>query len=276
MSTVLIEGSGVEVRHGSVVALASSSFSIPSNAVTALIGPNGSGKSSLLNAIAGLAGTGSVTIGGAAADRMRHRVAYVLQTTKVNESMPVTVREVVTMGRFSTSGVFGRLTGADRAAVDVAIDRLGLADIAERHLSELSGGERQRVFVAQGLAQDHDVLLLDEPYTAVDFVSHQSIERAIADERGTGCSVVMSTHDLSVASTADHVILLAGRVVAEGPPAEALTTDTLSSAYGTRFMRLADGRFFIDDPAHTPVPGRHSHLERTIHPEAPGGGLHDD
>jgi len=276
VSTVLIEGSGVEVRHGSVVALASSSFSIPSNAVTALIGPNGSGKSSLLNAIAGLAGTGSVTIGGAAADRMRHRVAYVLQTTKVNESMPVTVREVVTMGRFSTSGVFGRLTGADRAAVDVAIDRLGLADIAERHLSELSGGERQRVFVAQGLAQDHDVLLLDEPYTAVDVVSQQSIERAIADERGTGCSVVMSTHDLSVASTADHVILLAGRVVAEGPPAEALTTDTLSSAYGTRFMRLADGRFFIDDPAHTPVPGRHSHLERTIHPEAPGGGLHDD
>jgi manganese transport system ATP-binding protein len=272
---MLIEGRGVEVAYGSTVAVAASDFTIPSGSVTALIGPNGSGKSSLLNAIAGLAGDGLVAIGGVPAAEVRHRIAYVLQTTKVNEAIPVTVREVVAMGRFTTLGVFGRSGDLDRAAIDDAITRLRLGGIADRHLDELSAGERQRVFVAQGLAQDHDVLLLDEPFTAVDVVSSQAIEHAIAEERGTGCSVVMSTHDLAEASAADHVILLSGRIIAEGPPAAALTTDSLAAAYGTRFMRLDDGRFFIDDPAHAPVPGRHSHLERTIHPETPGVGLHD-
>jgi manganese transport system ATP-binding protein len=243
--------------------------------VTALIGPNGSGKSSLLNAIAGLAGSGRVTIGGAPASAARHRIAFVMQTTKVNEAMPVTVREVVAMGRFTTLGVFGRTGELDRTAIDDAIARLRLDGVRDRHLSELSGGERQRVFVAQGLAQDHDVLLLDEPFTAVDLLSSQAIEHAVAEERGTGCSVVMSTHDLAVASAADHVLLLNGRVIAEGPPGTALTTESLAAAYGTKFMRLEDGRFFIDDPAHAPVPGRHSHLERIVHPETPGAGRHD-
>lgn len=272
---MLIEGRGVEVSYGPTVAVAASDFTIPADAVTALIGPNGSGKSSLLNAIAGLAGSGQVIIGGVPAPAVRHRIAYVLQTTKVNEAMPVTVREVVAMGRFTTLGVFGRSSHLDRAAIDDAMVRLRLDGIGDRHLDELSGGERQRVFVAQGLAQDHDVLLLDEPFTAVDLLSSQAIEEAIAEERGAGCSIVMSTHDLAVASAADHVILLAGRVVAEGPPAAALTTHSLAAAYGTKFMRLDDGRFFIDDPAHAPVPGRHSHLERTIHPETPGAALHD-
>lgn len=273
---MLIEGRGVEVHFGQVAALAKSDFSAPANSITSLIGPNGSGKSSLLNAIAGLAGSGEIRIGGTPAAQMRSRVSYVLQTTKVNEAMPVTVREVIAMGRFSTAGMYQRMDDGDVAAVETAISRLGLGDLADRHLAELSGGERQRVFFAQGLAQDHDVLLLDEPFTAVDLISAQAIETAIRDERGTGCSVVMSTHDLSAAAAADHVILLSGRVVAEGPPATTLTADNLAEAYGARFMRLEDGRFFIDDPAHTPVPGRHTHLARSIHPEAPGSGLHED
>jgi manganese transport system ATP-binding protein len=143
------------------------------------------------------------------------------------------------------------------------MDRTGIVDLAGKHLHDLSGGQRQRVFVAQGLAQDHDLLLLDEPLTGIDLPTAQAIDQIIHDETGRGCTVVLSTHDLSEASVADHVLLLSGAVIAQGPPSEVLTAAHLATAYGPALLHVERGEVLIDDPAHQPVPGRHLHRDRT-------------
>lgn len=264
---------GLSVSYGANIALSASSFEISGGGVTAVIGPNGSGKSTLLNVIAGLV---EPTSGRAEIPAERTRIAYVMQATKVNENLPVTVREVVAMGRYATLGAYRRPGESDRRAVDEAMARMGIAEIASRHLHELSGGQRQRVFVAQGLAQDHDVLLLDEPLTGIDIITAQAIDEVIHAETQEGCAVVMTTHDLSEARLADHVLLLAGRVVAWGSPADVLTEQNLVTAYGPSLLHVEEGRVFLDDPAHRPVVGRHAHRERSIHTEADRADLHGE
>ena len=229
--------------------LAASTFSVPAGAVTAIIGPNGAGKSTLLHAIAGLLAPRAGSLDVDAGDG-RGGVAYVLQATKVNEHLPLTVRETVAMGRYPARGLLGRLRDEDRAAVDRAIAAVGLTDLAGRSLHELSGGQRQRAFVAQGLAQEAQVLLLDEPITGLDLVSRQHILDAIVAERAAGTAVVATTHDLGDAAAADHLLLLAGRVVASGSPTEVLTDDNLGAAYGGHLHRVGDRTFILDDHPH--------------------------
>ncbi|MEQ1787695.1 MAG: metal ABC transporter ATP-binding protein, partial [Acidimicrobiales bacterium] len=213
------------------------------------IGPNGAGKSTVLNAVAGLLKprSGSLEV---PAQQHRGGIAYVLQATHANEHLPLTVRETVTMGRYAITGPFRRLRTADRQAVDRAMEALAIADLARRPLRELSGGQRQRAFVAQGLAQDAEVLLLDEPITGLDIVSRQHIIDAIAAERARGRAVVVSTHDLGDAAAADHLLLLAGRVVASGPPDTVLTEAHLSEAYGGHLLRVGAQTLLLDDHPH--------------------------
>lgn len=271
--TPVVGASGLSVAYGSTVALGASDFSIPAGGVTAVIGPNGSGKSTLLNAIAGLV---DPTRGSIDVSAERERIAYVMQATKVNENLPVTVAEVVAMGRYASLGTYGRMTTQDRGAAQQALQRMGITDIADRHLHDLSGGQRQRVFVAQGLAQDHDILLLDEPLTGIDITTAQAIDDVIHAETSDGCSVIMTTHDLSEARTADFVLLLAGRVTASGTPTEVLTEANLIAAYGPSLLHVEKGRVFLDDPAHSPARGRHSHRDRTIHTESDRSEVHGD
>ncbi len=262
--------------YGDRIAVDRSTFEIPKAQVTAIIGPNGSGKSTLLSAIAGLVEplAGELEVLSGSGDP--RRISYVLQTTKVNEALPVTVAEVVTMGRYSGTGFYRWLRAEDRAAVFEAMERTGILDLARRHLQELSGGQRQRAFVAQGLAQDHDLLLLDEPLSAMDITAAQAVDRVIHDEIGRGCTVIVTTDDLSEAQIADHVLLLAGRVVSSGPPEEVLTPDNLAAAYGPALLHWEEGRLLLDDAAHRPTEPRHVHRDRSIHPEASPSDLHDD
>lgn len=271
--TPVVVGRKVGVSFGPIVALAPSDFELPRGAVIALIGPNGSGKSTLLNVISRLIepSAGSVEV-----DVDNARISYVLQSTKVNEALPVTVREVVTMGRYASVGLYGRMGEEDRRAVARALERTGIADIASRHIHDLSGGQRQRVLVAQGLAQDHDLLLLDEPLTGVDLTTAQAIDEVIHDETREGCTVVITTHDLSEARQSDYTLLLAGRVVASGTPDQVLTSENLLAAYGPALLHAEKGRLFVDDPAHSPVSGRHAHRERSIHTEPDPTGTHGD
>jgi manganese transport system ATP-binding protein len=260
MAEAVIEGEGVELRYGARVAMRASDFSIPPRSVTSVIGPNGSGKSTLLAALAGLhqPSAGRLTVLGEEPEEARPRVSFVLQSTKVNEVLPVTVREVVAMGRYASLGLMGRFGRHDRELVDVALDRLDLLDLAGRHLSEVSGGQRQRVFVAQGLVQDHEILLMDEPLTGLDLTSRAAIEAVIEEERTRGNALVITTHDLEDAARADHVLLLAGAVIASGPPGEVLVAETLREAYR---IFDAEGRMLLDDAAHRPADSRHVHVD---------------
>jgi manganese transport system ATP-binding protein len=244
-----VTASHVELAYGARPVLADATFEVPAGTVTALIGPNGAGKSTVLHAVAGLLAPRSGSLQVPALAR-RGGVAYVLQATRANEHLPITVRETVTMGRYASAGLLGRLGRDDRRAVDTALDALEIADLAASPLRDLSGGQRQRAFVAQGLAQQADVLLLDEPITGLDLVSRQRIIEAIAAERSAGRTVVVSTHDLGDAAAADHLLLLAGRVVASGRPDHVLTEANLAEAYGGHLLRVGEGTLILDDHPH--------------------------
>ena len=247
---LIVEARDVELRYGSYVAIAASSFQIPKVGVVSVIGPNGSGKSTLLSALTGLipVGSGQLRVLGQEPEVARTRMSYVMQATPVPRVTPITVREVVGLGRMAKLGMFGRFRRADRDAVQSAMARMQITELAGRHMHELSGGQRQRVLIAQGIVQEHDLLVLDEPLTGLDLTSAATIDELIHEQRADGCTVILTTHDLDEARAADWVILLSGRVVASGPPAIVCTRRNLEVAYGLGSMHDWEG--FLDDPAH--------------------------
>jgi len=199
----VIELQNISVRHGTIDALRSVSAVIYPGRVTALAGRNGSGKSTLLGVIAGTqahTGTVSGTTGA--------RIAFVVQRSAVTAALPLTVRDVVTMGAWGRRGRWRPLTRDDRDAVTASIHALGLDGLERRRFHDLSGGQRQRTLVAQGLAQRGDVLLLDEPTVGLDAEARQMIERAIESETGRGTTVLHATHDAGVIRSAASVIRL--------------------------------------------------------------------
>ncbi|NNE96590.1 MAG: metal ABC transporter ATP-binding protein [Acidimicrobiales bacterium] len=236
---------GLEVRFGEVVALSGVDLQIPAGSSLAVIGPNGSGKSTLLGALAGTleAAAGSATVAGS-------RPALVLQSTDVDRSLPITVRDTVSLARYPSLGLFRRFRAEDRRAVDEALTRLAVDDLAGRQFHELSGGQRQRVLVAQGLAQDTSVLLLDEPITGLDVVSRAVILDVVDEEVAAGGTVVVTTHNLDDARRCDQVLLLDTSPIAVGSPDEVLTEEHLRRAFGGKFIRIGD-EMLLDDPHHT-------------------------
>lgn len=252
MSTI-ISGIGVRVARDGKVVLEASDFTIPEASITAVVGPNGSGKSTLLHAITGLLplDSGELTVVGTTPEKARDRVAYVLQHMNVHQGIPMTVLEVVSMGRYPGKGLLSRMNSDDRQKVTNAMELLGVDDLADRQVFKLSGGQRQRVFVAQAIAQDHTVLLMDEPLTGLDIHSAQAIDDMIHQEPARGCSVVFTTHDLEEARAADNVILMAGSVVACGAPETVLTPENLTAAYGLGLLHPEhSGDLGIIDDAH--------------------------
>lgn len=249
---IAIRTRSMSVARGRDVVLSDVDLTIPAGTVTALIGPNGSGKSTLLDALVGLADIvdGTAEVLGITPVDARRRVAYVLQETVVGEQLPLSVRHTVRMGRTAVKGNLRRFDDEDERLVEEAMERLEVSSLADRQLNELSGGQRQRVLVAQGLAQDAELVLLDEPVNGLDTASRARILEVIAHERDAGRTLVLTTHDLDDARRADHVVLLAGRVVAQGTPEEVLVADVLRSAYGGRLLVVGDGEMHLDDPHH--------------------------
>lgn len=216
------------------VALTVERLSLPGPGLTVLMGPNGSGKSTLLAAISGVLEprSGRLEVLGGAPGRRRRDVACVFQSGVAGSAaLPLTVGEVVAIGRFGHLGLLRRPGRVDRAAVAEAMERLAITDLRGRQLGELSGGQRQRALVAQGLAQQAPVILLDEPLAGLDIPSRERIESVIAQERRDR-AIVLTSHELDDARRADHVVLLAGRVVAAGVPESVLVADNLLAAYG--------------------------------------------
>lgn len=199
--------------------------SIPASEVTALVGPNGSGKSTLLGVLAGVIRPTA----GELRENGSRPPAFVPQRSAVGDALPLTVRQTVEMGRWSDRGPWRRLTRRDRAVVDTALDRLGIAGLATRQLGELSGGQRQRVLIAQGLAQESDLLLLDEPTTGLDPEARERTAALLTGLVAEGVTVVHATHDLDAARSAGTCIVLReGRLVGQGLPEQVLIPSALA------------------------------------------------
>lgn len=225
------------VRYGEVHALDDVSIDVPRGTVCALIGMNGSGKSTLFKTIMGMVtpDSGSVTICGMtpAAARKKGVVSYVPQSEDIDWTFPLSVRNVVMTGRYGHLGFTRRPRRADRDAVDAALDRVELADLQNRQIGRLSGGQRKRAFVARAIAQNAEVLLLDEPFAGVDKRSEAAITALLREEAAAGSTVLISTHDLhSVPELADSAILLHRRVLAAGDPSEVVMPNNLVRAFG--------------------------------------------
>ena len=234
----------LEVRYGKTIAVTDVNLDIPAGSLLSVIGPNGAGKSALLKALAGAIETYSGDI-----DIPGPPPSFVMQSTEVDSSLPISVKDVVSLARYSNRGVFKRFKKKDRDAVDEAIERLNIKDLVKRQLHELSGGQRQRVLVAQGLAQDSNVLLLDEPINGLDLVSRDIILEMITDEVKAGRTIVITTHNLSDAGKADQVLLLNNCPCCLGTPDEVLTEPNLRRAFGQNEMRVGT-KVFLDDPHH--------------------------
>lgn len=232
-----IDVHGATVRYGEVLALDDVSLTVEQGRVTGLIGMNGSGKSTLFKTIIGLVRpeAGSVLLDSTdpASARRRGLIGYVPQSEDVDWSFPVSVRDVVMMGRYGRQGFLRRARPADRAAVDEALERVELADLADRQIGQLSGGQRKRAFVARGIAQGASILLLDEPFAGVDKRSEATIVRLLRELAAAGSTVLVSTHDLhALPALADEAVLLLRRVLFHGSVAEALEPANLSRAFG--------------------------------------------
>jgi zinc/manganese transport system ATP-binding protein len=198
---------------------------IPALATTALVGPNGSGKSTLLGVLAGVIQPTS----GKLLHHGDRPPAFVPQRGAVGDALPLTVRQTVEMGRWGERGPWRRLTRQDRTTVDQAMERLGISDLATRQLGELSGGQRQRALIAQGLAQESDLLLLDEPTTGLDPEARGWIGALLTELVADGVTVVHATHDLEAARSADACLLLRnGHLAGQGHPEQLLTASTLA------------------------------------------------
>jgi len=216
----------------------------PSGALSAIVGPNGAGKSTLLRAALGLVpvDAGQTLIQGRPVREALDGVAYVPQRDAVDWDFPITVREVVEMGRYRAAGWVRRVRRADRELVDDCLERVGMTAFAARQIGQLSGGQRQRIFLARALAQEAPVLVMDEPFAGIDARTEAALLELLRELRDQGRSVVVVHHDLgTVRASFDWALLLNVRGIACGPVREVLVPEQLRRAYGAAAVAGDDG-----------------------------------
>ncbi len=262
-SAPILEISNLTVRYDNVVALEDISLRLYTGERLAVIGPNGAGKSTLFKVIAGVLppSSGEVKIYG-------HRpgghicIAYVPQRSQVDWKFPVSVAEVVMMGRIGKLGLFRWPRSTDWERVHQALEVVGLVHLARRQISELSGGQQQRMFIARALAQEAELMLMDEPFTGLDFTSQEDILHIIEKLQERGVTVLASTHDLSLANEHfDKVLLLNRKIFGMGNPSQVFTTEKLVQAFGghLRFVQ-GDGEIVAVGDTCCEDESAHEHL----------------
>ena len=225
----------VSCGYGSQEVLSQVSLDIMHGDFVGLLGPSGSGKTTLLRTVLGAVDIyrGQVLVEGASTDRKRPRVGYVPQLETIDWNFPVTVREVVMMGRTMDNRFFPWYRRQDRMLADEMMERLGISHLARRHIRELSGGQQQRVFLARALVSSPRILLLDEPTSGVDIKTRDDVMHLLHELNHQGITIILTTHEINaVAVHLPWVICLNGRVLAEGPPSQVITPETLKLTYG--------------------------------------------
>ena len=228
---------GLTVSYGEKPAVFSVDGTFPAGEMIAIVGPNGAGKSTLLKAVLGIVKplSGRVSVFGAPLSKARHRLAYVPQRASVDWDFPTRVIDVVMMGLYRDLGLLRLVRSHHREKALRALDRVGMADFADRQIGQLSGGQQQRVFLARSLAQDADLYLLDEPFSGVDAATERAIVDVLKQLRGEQRTVVCVHHDLStVDDYFDRVLLINVRKIAEGSVGSVFTEQNLQATYGGR------------------------------------------
>ncbi|MEN9804929.1 MAG: hypothetical protein RIS41_1776 [Actinomycetota bacterium] len=239
------------VGYGTRVVLTDVDTYLEPGGSVALVGSNGSGKSTLLKTFAGLIRPldGGLEILGAAPGRATREVAYLSQYHREGLALPIRAIDVVRMARFDQRGRLSRRQSVDDQAVADGMRRMGVEHLAERAMRDLSGGQQQRVYLAQVLARRSRLLLLDEPTSGLDAPGRALYLEAMEAERARGAVIVSATHDVGEASECERVMLLAGRVVADGPPAVVLTPENLLATFGVGLTHV-DGRLVVTEHTH--------------------------
>jgi ABC-type Mn2+/Zn2+ transport system ATPase subunit len=247
MTTPSVRAESLDVGHDGHAVVRGLELHLDPGRSLALVGSNGSGKSTVLRTLVGLLRpiAGVVAVDG--------RIGYLGQSHHHGFVLPTRAVDVVRMGRFGRLGWRRRFGPADHAAVATAMARMDCAALASRPFSELSGGQRQRIRLAQVLAGEADVLVLDEPTAAIDAAGRELYLRVVGEEQQRGAIVVTATHDIGEAARCDQVLLLAGRVVASGTPAEVLTAEHLLAAFGIALAHV-ESVVLATEEAH-----RHEH-----------------
>lgn len=241
----------LSVGYGTRVVLHDVDTYLEPGGSVALVGSNGSGKSTLLKTFAGLLAPldGGLEVLGSPAGSESSRVGYLSQYHRDGLALPIRAVDVVRMGRFDQRGRLTRRRPIDDEAVADGMQRMGVEDLADRAMRDLSGGQQQRVYLAQVLARRAELLLLDEPTSGLDAPGRALYLEAMRAERERGAVVVSATHDVGEASECERVMLLAGRVVADGPPAVVLTPENLLDTFGVGLTHV-DGRLVITEHIH--------------------------
>jgi len=246
-SEPVVDLTGVTFGYTATPVVEDVSLTVDSGEYVAIVGPNGSGKSTLMQLMVGLLepDTGTAHLFGERADRFDdgERIGYVAQQASAAKEMPITVREVVKMGRFPHVG-FGRLSSEDWVIVDDALATVGMSAFADRRVTQLSGGQRQRAFIARALASEADLLVLDEPTVGVDAESVDAFYDLLAALNADGITILLIEHDLgAVAEHADRVVCLNRELYFDGATDDFVESDALARAFGTeaRFLTGADG-----------------------------------
>lgn len=232
----------LRVAYAETIAVDEISFDVPTGSMTAIVGPNGAGKSTLFQAIMGLLNPqrGTVRVLGEPVSQVRRRVAYVPQRGDVDWSFPIDVAGVVLQGTYPGLGIVRRPGAAERSTARRALERVGLGELAGRQVGRLSGGQQQRVFLARALAQDAELILLDEPFAGVDQASEAQIVKILQELRDTGTTILAVHHDLATLKDYfEYAVLIDTQLLAVGPVAEVSAPEVLARAYPE--MRLATG-----------------------------------
>lgn len=233
--SLLVEGLSVIYSNGHK-ALDNASFSIPRQSITALVGINGSGKSTLFKAIMGFVKSSGGRIelfGGSVKDALKaNLVAYVPQNEEIDWDFPVLVKDVVMMGRYGHMGFLKIPNDNDYEIVKDSLKKVGMLELENRQISELSGGQRKRVFLARALAQQSEIILMDEPFTGIDVNTEEEIMELLREMKAEGKVMLISTHNLgSVPEFCDRTILLNKTVLAEGETTKVFTQENLTNAF---------------------------------------------
>ncbi|NDJ85096.1 MAG: metal ABC transporter ATP-binding protein [Chloroflexi bacterium] len=246
---VALEINDLTVAYQSKPALWDVDLKVPEGVLMAIIGPNGAGKSTLIKAALGLVprAAGTIQFYGKPYAKARHLVGYVPQRGSVDWDFPTSVLDVAMMGLYGQLGWFRRPGRHEREKAMEALQQVGIAELANRQISQLSGGQQQRTFLARALVQDAQIYFMDEPFAAVDKVTERAIISMLRELRKRQKTVVVVHHDLqTVTDYFDWVALLNVELIASGPTAEVFTTDNLRLTYGGRVTAT-------DTTAATPI-----------------------